>query len=80
MAPHSRVGPTEISQSARWGILAGVWLATFLSVRRLKKISSIALAHPPGLTRPSIVTSNTYHNLDRVLNNPTDTLVPTSMH
>ena len=33
MAPHSRVGPTEISQSTRWGILAGVWSATFLSVR-----------------------------------------------
>lgn len=29
----SRVGPLEISRSERYAILAGVWTATFLSVR-----------------------------------------------
>ena len=31
----SRVGPMEISRSTRYGILAGIWAATFLSVCRL---------------------------------------------
>lgn len=29
----SRIGPLEISRSERYAILAGVWTATFLSVR-----------------------------------------------
>lgn len=28
-----RLGPLEISKSTRYGILAGIWTATFLSVR-----------------------------------------------
>ena len=28
-----RVGPLEISSSTRYGILAGTWMATFLTVR-----------------------------------------------
>ena len=29
------LGPLEISRRTRWGILAGIWSATFLSVRLL---------------------------------------------
>ena len=29
---NQRVGPLEISTRTRWGILAGIWTATFLSV------------------------------------------------
>lgn len=29
---HALLGPLEISRSTRYGILAGLWIATFLSV------------------------------------------------
>lgn len=30
-----KLGPLEISRSNRWAILAGIWTANFLGVRRL---------------------------------------------
>ena len=29
-----KLGPLEISRSNRWAILAGIWMGTFLGVRR----------------------------------------------
>ena len=33
-----RLGPLEITRSTRWGILAGIWVATFLSVSECPQI------------------------------------------
>lgn len=32
VTPPTKLGPLEISRSTRYGILAGIWTATFLSV------------------------------------------------
>ncbi|KAI0738091.1 major facilitator superfamily domain-containing protein [Daedaleopsis nitida] len=36
----TKVGPMEISRTTRYGILAGIWVGTFLSLRVLPSISS----------------------------------------
>lgn len=40
-----QVGPLEISRSARYGILAGVWSATFLSVSEHDIYTNKSLTH-----------------------------------
>jgi len=48
----AQVGPLEISRSTRYGILAGIWSATFLSVRALvislQAMTHMLLPYPEG--------------------------------
>ena len=41
-----KVGPMEISRSTRYGILAGIWTATFLSVCTLSSSGSTHVLSP----------------------------------
>ena len=47
------VGPMEISRSTRYGILAGIWAATFLSV------CNVSRTYPKGITQSRLYTLDT---------------------
>ncbi|KNZ77919.1 hypothetical protein J132_03195 [Termitomyces sp. J132] len=46
----ARVGPREISRSTRYGILAGIWSATFLSVRRTRIFTTLVPTMLPSIS------------------------------
>ncbi|OBZ75247.1 Multidrug resistance protein fnx1, partial [Grifola frondosa] len=62
-----RVGPLEITRSTRYGILAGIWVATFLSCCLLFLPNSISHIKLAGLEPPTCTFTPLYGRLCNVL-------------